>query len=71
LPGPKRFYLREWIELHAVPAFADFVAWLRSELDREGAAAAPPMQQRLATLFRTTLELERDFFDAAYGIGPS
>ncbi|HEY7608742.1 MAG TPA: TenA family protein [Alphaproteobacteria bacterium] len=66
MPGPKRFYLKEWIELHALPAFADFVAWLRSELDREGAAAPPPMRQRLATLFRTTLELERDFFEAAY-----
>jgi len=66
LPVPKRFYLAEWIELHAIPAFADFVGWLRSELDREGAAAAPAARERLATLFRTTLELERDFFDAAY-----
>ena len=66
LPGPKRFYLAEWIELHAIPAFADLVGWLRSEFDREGAAAAPAARERLATLFRTTLELERDFFDAAF-----
>jgi thiaminase/transcriptional activator TenA len=66
-PGPKRFYLQEWIDLHALPAFADMVGWLRGELDREGAAAAPAMQQRLGILFRTTLELERDFFEAAYG----
>jgi thiaminase/transcriptional activator TenA len=65
IPGPKRFYLAEWIELHAIPAFADFVDWLRRELDREGAEAAAGA--RIAALFRTTLELERDFFDAAYG----
>ena len=67
MPGPKRFYLKEWIELHAIPTFAEFVEWLRRELDREGAAAAPQARERIATLFRTTLELERDFFDAAYG----
>lgn len=65
-PWPKRFYLAEWIELHALPAFADSVAWLRSELDREAAAAAPALRERMASLFRTTLGLERDFFEAAY-----
>jgi thiaminase/transcriptional activator TenA len=69
LPGPKPFYLAEWIELHAIPAFADFVGWLRGELDREAAAASAEARERLGTLFRTTLELERDFFEAAYG-GP-
>jgi thiaminase/transcriptional activator TenA len=67
LPGPKRFYLAEWIELHAIPAFADFVGWLRGELDREAAAASAETRDRLSTLFRATLELERDFFEAAYG----
>jgi len=67
LPGPKRFYLAEWIELHAIPAFADFVEWLKAELDSEGAAAPPELRWRLATHFRTTLELERDFFETAYG----
>jgi thiaminase/transcriptional activator TenA len=67
LPGPKRFYLAEWIELHAIPAFADLVGWLQAELDREGAAAPPDLRRRLAMHFRTTLELERDFFEAAYG----
>ena len=66
LPGPKRFYLAEWIELHAIPDFAAFVEWVRGELDREAAAAAPSERERLASLFRTTLELERDFFGAAY-----
>jgi thiaminase/transcriptional activator TenA len=66
LPGPKRFYLAEWIELHAIPVFADLVGWLQAELDREGAAASPDLRWRLATHFRTTLELECDFFEAAY-----
>jgi thiaminase/transcriptional activator TenA len=65
-PWPKRFYLAEWIELHAIPAFADIVEWLRRELDREASAAAPAMRERMAALFRTTLELERDFFESAY-----
>jgi len=66
---PERFYLDEWIELHATPAFVEFVAWLRAELDREGAAASPRRQARLDRLFRRTVELERDFFDAAYENG--
>ena len=65
-PPPRRFYLAEWIGLHALPAFADFVEWLRGELDGAAAAAAESERERLAALFRTTLELERDFFDAAY-----
>ncbi len=67
---PERFYLAEWVDLHAVPAFASFVDWLRSELDREGAAASERRQARLADLFCRTVDLEVAFFDAAYeGIG--
>lgn len=66
-PGPKRFYLKEWIALHTLPAFADLVEWLRGELDREAATGDSAMRERLAGLFRTTLALERDFFAAAYG----
>jgi thiaminase/transcriptional activator TenA len=69
-PWPKRFYLAEWIGLHAIPAFADTVTWLRSELDREAAAAMPTAREGMAALFRTTLELERDFFEAAYAGDP-
>ncbi|CAN0462220.1 unnamed protein product, partial [Ectocarpus fasciculatus] len=36
-PAPSRFYLSEWITLHADPGFAAFVNWMRSELDREAA----------------------------------
>jgi thiaminase/transcriptional activator TenA len=64
--GPDRFYLQEWIELHAVPEFESFVSWLRAELDREGAAASEHRQARLAELFCRTVDLEAAFFDAAY-----
>jgi len=64
--GPDRFYLGEWIELHAVPEFEAFVGWLRAELDREGAAAGERRQARLAELFCRTVDLEVAFFDAAY-----
>jgi thiaminase/transcriptional activator TenA len=68
-PRPKRFYLAEWIELHTIPDFADIVSWLKSELDREAKAASLGQRERMTEHFRTTLELERDFFDAAYGTG--
>jgi thiaminase/transcriptional activator TenA len=65
-PYPDRFYLAEWIDLHATPEFVSVVDWLRSELDRELAAASPRRTQRIERLFRRTVELEREFFDAAY-----
>ena len=61
-----RFYLVEWIELHAVPAFEEFVGWLRSELDREGAAASERRQRKLERLFSRAVDLEVAFFDSAY-----
>ena len=64
--APTRFYLSEWVDLHTGEGFADVVAWLRDELDREGAAASARRQRRLARLFRRAVELEATFFDAAY-----
>ena len=66
---PSRFYLAEWIDLHANEGFESFVGWLRAELDREGEAASPRRQRRLERLFRRTVELEVAFFDAAYEPG--
>jgi thiaminase/transcriptional activator TenA len=63
---PTRFYLAEWIDLHAGAAFADFVGWLRTELDREGAAASARRRARLEALFCRTVESEVAFFEAAY-----
>jgi len=67
--SPSRFYLSEWVDLHAIDDFASFVEWLRTELDREGAAASPRRQRRLEQLFRRTVELEVTFFDEAYELG--
>jgi thiaminase/transcriptional activator TenA len=64
---PGAFYLDEWVELHANPAFVDFVAWLRSELDREGRAVSARRRRRIDALFGRTVELERAFFEAPYG----
>ncbi|MDR5657780.1 TenA family protein [Halodesulfurarchaeum sp. HSR-GB] len=64
--APERDYLAEWIALHDTPAFDEFVSWLRTELDREGAAASQRRQERLARLFGRTVELEVAFFDAAF-----
>ncbi len=63
---PARFYLREWIELHANPAFKAFVGWLREDMDRRGPAMPPTRQDELARLFRRMMELEEAFFDDAY-----
>lgn len=63
---PDRFYLAEWIDLHAVDSFAEFVGWLRRELDREGETASPRRRRELDRLFRRTVELEVAFFESAY-----
>ncbi len=64
-PRPSRFYLAEWIDLHAVPGFQDFVGWLRGELDRRGPMLSAERQERVAALFARMCRLERAFFDAA------
>lgn len=60
------FYYAEWIDLHAVPSFLEFVDWLRGQLDAVGPALSPRRERRVETLFRRTVELEGAFFDAAY-----
>jgi thiaminase/transcriptional activator TenA len=65
-PAPERFYLSEWITLHADPAFADFVNWMRSELDREAAQADDYERAQAEAAFVKALELETYFFAAPY-----
>lgn len=62
---PSRFYLDEWIEMHATPTFAAFVDWIRGELDRE-LAVGPATRNRATALFAETVALEVEFFDAIY-----
>lgn len=62
---PDAFYFNEWITLHNNPAFAQFVQWLRGELD--ALADLPEAErQRLKALFRHCCRLERDFFSYAH-----
>lgn len=64
LPPPARFEHAEWITLHDNPFFRDFVAFLRSELDRVG-----PGEDVLARdFFQRAVALELAFFDAAYDV---
>ena len=61
-----RWYLDEWVELHVVDAFADYVDWLRAELDERGPHLSDERAHRVAHTFERTVELEARFFDAAY-----
>lgn len=63
---PERFYLVEWIDLHANEGFCETVTWLREELDAVGPRLSPRREARVADLFCRTVTLERAFFDAAY-----
>ncbi|WP_207485742.1 TenA family protein [Arenibaculum pallidiluteum] len=63
---PGRFWLSEWIELHAIPPFEAFVTWLREETDRTGASAGPDTRRMMGETFRRMMALEEAFFDAAY-----
>jgi len=65
--APQRFYLKEWIDLHADPAFTDFVMWLKAELDAIGTRTSPEERERLGERFRRIVALEVRFFDAAFG----
>lgn len=58
------FYYAEWIDLHAIPAFREFVDWLRSELDAIGPTLSPRRQARVEQLFRRTVDLEVAVFES-------
>jgi thiaminase/transcriptional activator TenA len=64
--APQAFYHAEWITLHADPAFARFVDWLRGQLDSQGPRLTDDRRDRVAALFRRAVELELAFFDEAY-----
>lgn len=64
-PLSDNFVHAEWISLHDNPDFRDFVAFLRSELDRVGPAEADVCQD----FFLRAVALELAFFDAAFDAG--
>ena len=61
-----RGYIKDWVALHAGGAFADHVAWVRSEIDIRGPPLADSRQVRVSALFEKTLEAEIAFHDSAY-----
>ncbi|MFC6671220.1 TenA family protein [Marinobacterium aestuariivivens] len=59
---PQRFWLREWIDIHVLPEFEQFVAWLRGQLD--GFASLDEADRlRLHDRFTRMAWLEQAFFD--------
>ncbi len=64
---PERWYLAEWVEIHAVEEFEEYVEWLRGQLDTYGPVLPPRRRRRVAELFSRTVDLEVAFFDMAYG----
>jgi thiaminase/transcriptional activator TenA len=58
--------LKDWVRLHAEPAFASQAAWLRTIVDEMAAAAGEEQRRRFADVFATALELEIHFHDAPF-----
>ncbi len=56
-PLPKRFYLSEWITLHADRDFNAFVNWMRAELDRAADGATDAERSRAEATFAEALVL--------------
>ncbi|WP_198319393.1 TenA family protein [Actinopolyspora erythraea] len=65
LPGD--FVQAEWITLHNGPDFAEWVRWLRGELDRVAGELDERERARCLRLFQLATRYERDFFDAHWG----
>ena len=63
---PERWYLDEWIAIHATSEFEEYVEWLRSQLDTYGPELSPRRRARIADLFCRTVDLEVAFFEMAY-----
>ena len=61
-----RFYLQEWVDLHATPGFEATVDFLRSELDEGAEDLSAVQQERVERHFQRTVDLEVAFFDMAY-----
>jgi thiaminase/transcriptional activator TenA len=63
---PSDWLHAEWIELHRGPAFADWVGFLREQVDRVAATAGAAGRARMSAAFTRAVDLELAFFDAAY-----
>ena len=59
-------WLKEWVALHADPAFTAQALWLKMELDEAGPALSEKECQHLSRIFARVTELEIDFHNAPY-----
>lgn len=66
LATPENFVHAEWITLHNNPAFAEFVGWMRSELDHIHDQMSDEDRSTATRYFARAVQLERGFFDALY-----
>jgi thiaminase/transcriptional activator TenA len=64
---PEHPISQEWIALHSGPAFARWVDFLRTEFDRVTAGLDDAGRATVREVFVRAVELELQFFDAAYG----
>ncbi len=60
------FWFAEWITLHAGDGFESVVEYLRGQLDKTWPTLTVEDQAQVTRLFHRAVELEKDFFDAAY-----
>lgn len=58
--------LKEWVDLHAHPDFAEQALWLKAELDRAGDGMRASERSRLSGIFGKAQSLEIAFHDAPY-----
>jgi thiaminase/transcriptional activator TenA len=65
--NPVAFWHAEWIELHSGTYFESVVAWLRDQLDRAGPALSAMERDVVFRDFARAVELEKAFFDHAWG----
>jgi thiaminase/transcriptional activator TenA len=58
----------EWIRFFGQPEYGEVVARMRDDFERIAGEADASTVERLATIFRTSVRLERAFWDMAYGL---
>jgi thiaminase/transcriptional activator TenA len=58
----------EWIRFFGLPAYEAIVARMRSDFDTMAATADEATLQHLSALFKTSVRLERAFWEGAYGL---
>eukprot|EP00802_Teleaulax_amphioxeia_P028015 Tamp_29545.p1 GENE.Tamp_29545~~Tamp_29545.p1 ORF type:complete len:187 (+),score=37.85 Tamp_29545:169-729(+) len=62
----KPFWCMEWIDLHCGDYFESVIAYLRGLLDKAAAEMSPDEETKCRETFLKAVQLEKDFFDAAW-----